>query len=62
MAPVEIHLSDDAALYLSEPGLYELLLKSTKQEAEAFQDWVCEDTLPQLRQNGHYGTNRKCYN
>ncbi len=25
---VEIPLSDDAALYLSEPGLYELLLKS----------------------------------
>ncbi len=60
--PREIPPSDDAALYLSEPGLYELLLKSRKREAEAFQDWVCEDILPQLRQNGHYGTNRKCYN
>ena len=34
----EIRPSDDAALYLSEPGLYELLLKCRKQEAEAFQD------------------------
>ena len=57
----EIRPSDDAALYLSEPGLYELL-KSRKQEAEAFQDWVCEDILPRLRQNGHYGTNRKYHN
>ncbi len=34
---VETPLADEAALYLSEPGLYELLLKSRKQEAEAFQ-------------------------
>ena len=59
---VEIPPSDEAALYLSEPGLYELLLKSRKREAEAFQDWVCEDILPQLRQTGSYHTNRKCHN
>ena len=58
----EIPPSDEAALYLSEPGLYELLLKSRKQEAEAFQDWVYEEILPQLRQTGSYQTNRKCYN
>ncbi len=58
----EIRPSDDAALYLSEPGLYELLLKSRKQEAEAFQDWVYQEILPQLRYNGSYQTNRKCCN
>ena len=47
---LEMPLLDEAALYLSEPGLYELLLKSRKQEAEAFKDWVCEEILPQLRQ------------
>ncbi len=59
---LEIPLLDEAALYLSEPGLYELLLKSRKQEAEAFQDWVCEEILPQLRQTGSYNTNRKYCN
>ena len=61
VTPREIPLSDDAALYLSEPGLYELLLRSRKQEAEAFQDWVCEEILPELRQNGYCSTNRKSH-
>ena len=49
---------DDAALYLSEPGLYELLLKSHKQEAEVFQDWVVEEVLPQLRATGQFTTTK----
>lgn len=59
--PLETPPSDDAALYLSEPGLYELLLKSRKPEAEAFQDWVVEDVLPQLRTVGQYTTKRSCH-
>ena len=48
--------TDDSSLYISEPGLYALVLKSRKPEAEAFQDWVVEEVLPQLRATGQYST------
>ncbi len=41
-------------MYISEPGLYALVLRSKKPEAEAFQDWVVEDVLPQIRAQGSY--------
>ena len=39
---------------VSEPGLYALIFKSRKDEAEAFQDWVTRDVLPAIRQDGLY--------
>ncbi|MBW5340849.1 hypothetical protein EST52_13305 [Escherichia coli] len=30
-------------------------MRSKIELAERFQDWVCEDVLPALRENGHYG-------
>ena len=39
---------------ISETGLYKLVLKSRKKEAEAFQDWVCEEVVPSIRKNGSY--------
>eukprot|EP00969_Alexandrium_andersonii_P051281 2253082-Alexandrium_andersonii.AAC.1 len=32
-----------ADLYLAEPGLYALILKSRQAEAEVFNDWICEE-------------------
>ena len=39
---------------ISEPGLYRLVLTSRKPEAEPFQDWVCQEVLPQIRKTGSY--------
>jgi prophage antirepressor-like protein len=43
-----------ASLYISEPGLYALILKSKKAEAENFQDWVVGTVLPAIRAQGSY--------
>jgi prophage antirepressor-like protein len=43
-----------AMKYLTEPGLYALVLSSRKPEAKAFQRWVRHEVLPQLRKTGTY--------
>ena len=42
------------ALCVNEPGLYKLIFKSRKPEAEKFQDWVYEEVLPSIRKTGKY--------
>lgn len=39
---------------LTEAGLYYLVLRSDKPEAEAFQHWVCLEVLPSIRRHGLY--------
>lgn len=39
---------------VSESGLYKLMFKSRKPEAEAFCDWVTGEVLPTLRKTGFY--------
>lgn len=38
--------------FLTESGVYKLIFKSRKAEAEKFQDWVTDEVLPELRQKG----------
>lgn len=40
---------------IHESDVYRLVMRSKVESAERFQDWVCEDVLPALRENGHYG-------
>lgn len=40
-------------VFINEPGLYELIMKSKKKEAIVFQDWVLEEVLPSIRKLGH---------
>ena len=40
---------------ISEPGMYKLVFRSRKPEAEAFTDWVTREVLPAIRKTGHYG-------
>ena len=40
---------------IHESDVYRLVMRSKVELAERFQDWVCEDVLPALRENGHYG-------
>ena len=41
---------------IPESDFYRLVLKSQLQDAEKFQDWVCEDILPSIRKHGAYMT------
>lgn len=39
---------------IPESDLYRLTMKSQLPDAEKFQDWVCDEVLPSLRQTGTY--------
>ena len=41
-------------IFLTESGVYKLIFKSRKEEAERFQDWVTDEVLPSIRQTGIY--------
>jgi prophage antirepressor-like protein len=41
-------------MFVSECGLYKLIFKSRTKQAEQFQDWVCEEVIPQIRKTGQY--------
>ena len=40
--------------FLTESGVYKLIFKSRKPEAEKFQDWVTDVVLPEIRKTGGY--------
>ena len=39
---------------LAESGLYKIILRSSRPEARAFQDWVTRVVLPAIRKDGMY--------
>lgn len=39
---------------LSEAGLYRLIMRSNRDEAGVFQDWVTQEVLPAIRKTGRY--------
>lgn len=41
-------------LCVDEPGLYRLILRSDKPEAEPFMEWVTSEVLPSIRKTGGY--------
>lgn len=45
-------------LLISEPGMYKLVFKSRKPEAEKFSDRVVSQVLPTIRKTGSYGVTR----
>ena len=40
--------------FLTESGVYKLIMRSNKPYAEEFQDWISDDLLPTLRETGGY--------
>lgn len=42
------------ALIINEKGLYRLIMRSNKPDAERFQDWVFGEVLPTIRKTGKY--------
>lgn len=43
---------------VTEPGLYKLVFRSNKDEAEQFTDWIAEEVLPSIREHGVYATEK----
>lgn len=43
------------ATIVSEPGMYEVVIRSDKPEAVAFRRWITSEVLPQIRRTGSYG-------
>ena len=50
-------LNNRGELFLTEAGLYKLIMTSKKKEAETFQKWVVKDVLPSIRKTGTYSMN-----
>lgn len=40
---------------VSEPGMYEVVIRSDKPEAVAFRRWITGEVLPAIRKTGSYG-------
>jgi len=45
--------------FINEPGLYRLIFRSSKPEAEKFKHWVFHEVLPSLRRSSGYNINIK---
>lgn len=45
--------------FLTESGVYKLVFKSRKPNAEAFTDWIADEVLPTLRKTGSYEMPKK---
>lgn len=45
-----------APVFVSEPGLYKLIMRSRKPEAREFQRWITHEVLPSIRKHGIYAT------
>jgi len=49
-----ISYNDGKAVYVSEPGLYALIMKSKTHFAKTFQKFVYEQILPSIRKRGRF--------
>lgn len=39
---------------ITEPGVYRMIMRTNKPNAQRFQEWVCEDVLPTISRTGRY--------
>lgn len=49
-------LNNTGENFLTQSGVYKLIFKSRKPEAERFQDWVTDEVLPSIHKHGIYAT------
>lgn len=56
--PSILNHNDLSSRYVSESGLYQLVMKSKLEFAERFQDWVVDEVLPSIRRHGAYEVTR----
>ena len=48
--------------FLTESGVYKLVFKSRKPEAEKFTDWIADEVLPTIRKTGNYSISSEEFN
>jgi prophage antirepressor-like protein len=53
----KIRTNGRTPLLISESGFYKLVMCARKAEAVAFQRWVCEEVLPEIRRSGSFSAN-----
>lgn len=58
----EVDRRQENTVYINEPGLYKLVIKSKMKMAKEFQIWLIEDALPKLRKFGFYEVDNKTKN
>ncbi|MEG4406413.1 BRO family protein [Microcoleus sp. MON2_D5] len=51
---LDLGLPGRQPIFISEAGVYELILRSNLPAAVPFRDWVCEQVLPSIRQTRTY--------
>lgn len=49
-------LNNAGEVFITESGVYDLILKSRKSSAIKFKDWITEEVLPSIRKHGAYMT------
>lgn len=55
VARTDLGLKPGRAMYaVTESGLYNLIMRSDKPQAKAFQNWVTREVLPSIRKTGAY--------
>lgn len=54
-------LNNAGEKFLTESGVYKLVFKSHKPNAEAFTDWVTDEVLPTVRKTGGYINNDELF-
>ncbi len=42
-------------IFIKEPAVYQATFRSNKPDALKFTEWVCEEVLPAIKQQGYYG-------
>lgn len=52
--PIPISFPNRGLKFVTESGLYKLIMRSDKPEARTFQDWVTREVLPAIRKDGGY--------
>lgn len=52
--PLSFHQNESLLTILSESGLYKLIMRSDKPEAQEFQHWIASEVLPSIRKTGKY--------
>lgn len=54
--PDNLDIPTAGRVYLTESGVYKLVFKSNKPQAERFSNWVTDEVLPSIRKHGAYLT------
>lgn len=54
IASTDTSIGVNDLLFVTEPGLYQLIFSSRKKEAATFRDWVFSEVLPSIRKTGSY--------